>query len=203
MRVGITSPTHTGQPKTRAPTFPMAIPTHPRMNMFMKTCHPASHPLRSSAPRPAEAHDLPLGLGVGQGAPEDAGRHEGADGRPRREEGVPEPPVPVGVDDPRHPHGGVGGGVGAEDRRGREPPREPPPRQEEVGLGPPGQAVEEERPPHHEEKERRRPEPVQGVEADQWTLHAGESGPGPRRREPLPGTHEPTEGPRGRQQTPG
>ena len=30
----------------------MAIPTHPRMNMFMKTCQPAIHPLRSSAPSP-------------------------------------------------------------------------------------------------------------------------------------------------------
>ncbi len=52
MTVGITSPTQVGQPNARAPTLPIAMPTQPRMNMFMNTCQPASQPRSSSAPSP-------------------------------------------------------------------------------------------------------------------------------------------------------
>jgi hypothetical protein len=50
--VGTTRPTHNGHPNASSQTLPIAMPTQPRMNMFMNTCHPASHPLRSSAPIP-------------------------------------------------------------------------------------------------------------------------------------------------------
>jgi len=43
------SPVHVGQPKRKKQTFPIAMPTQPRMNMLRKTCQPATHP-RSSSP---------------------------------------------------------------------------------------------------------------------------------------------------------
>ena len=48
--VNISNPTYKSHPKSIAHNFPIAIPTHPRINIFKKTCHPASQPRKSSAP---------------------------------------------------------------------------------------------------------------------------------------------------------
>ncbi len=51
------SPIQRGQPNMNMQTFPMAMPTHPRTNMLMKTCHPATQPLRSSPDIPPNLSD--------------------------------------------------------------------------------------------------------------------------------------------------
>ena len=41
----------------KAHTFPIAMPTQPRMNMLRKTCQPATQPLRSSPAIPLKRID--------------------------------------------------------------------------------------------------------------------------------------------------
>jgi len=120
----------------------------------------------------AEAQHLPLGLGVGQRAAEDAGGDEGGDGGPGAEERVPQPAQAVGVDHAGDPHRRVGGGVGAEHRGSRQPPGQAAAGEEEVGLGAARQPVEEERAADHQQQEGGCPEPVKRAEFDHENVNS-------------------------------